>query len=196
MSERAGRRSRRNRMEDDCARGSAPGGGLASRPDLGGRRLYGAPRRSLARRSRDPGQPQLCACETRRQRPSGAATAGLDWTSSGADRGAPRPANDAHTGRSRPQSQGGSQPPRSNGQAFDEARNPVTVAGHRRCRASGQVRPCWDQAFPCYSPLGSAAASAGRASRPLAASSPLGPAVASSYRSEGGRVPLGSVDWQ
>jgi hypothetical protein len=146
------------------------------------------------------------------QRPSGAATAGLDWTSSGANRGAPqpawigpaqapigalpRPANDAHTGRSRPQSQGGSQPPRSNGQAFDEARNPVAVAGHRRCRASGRVRPRWDQAFPCYSPLGSAAASAGRASRPLAASSSLGPAVASSYRSEGGRVPLGSVETQ
>ena len=46
-------------------------------------------------------------------------------------------------------------PPRSNGQAFDEARNPVTVAGRRRCRASGRVRPCWDQAFPCYSPLAS-----------------------------------------
>jgi hypothetical protein len=59
-------------------------------------------------------------------------------------------ANDASTGRSRPQSQGGSQPPRSNGQAFDEARNPVTVAGCRRCRASGRVRPRWDQAFPCY----------------------------------------------
>ena len=47
---------------------------------------------------------------------------------------------------------GAPSPPRSNGQAFDEARNPVTVAG-RRCRASGRVRPRWDQAFPCYSPL-------------------------------------------
>jgi hypothetical protein len=43
--------------------------------------------------------------------------------------------------------------PRSNGQALDEARNPVTVAGRRCCRASGRVRPRWDQAFPCYSPL-------------------------------------------
>jgi hypothetical protein len=48
-------------------------------------------------------------------------------------------------------------PPRSNGQAFDEARNPVTVADTRhRCKASARVRPRWDQAFPCYSPLGSA----------------------------------------
>ena len=120
--------------------------------------------------------------------PSGAATAGLDWTAQAPTGALPRPANDAHTGRSRPQSQGGSQPPRSNGQAFDEARNPVTVAG-RRCRASGRVRPRWDQAFPCCSPL------TGWALRPLAASHPLGPAVASSYRSEGGRVRPGSADW-
>jgi len=79
----------------------------------------------------------------------------------------PRPAGDAHTGRHRPQSQGGSQPPCHNAQALDVARNPVTVAG-RRCRASGRVRPRWDQAFPCYSPL------TGWASGPVAASRPSG----------------------
>jgi len=84
---------------------------------------------------------------------------------------------------------GAPSPPRSNGQAFDEASNPVTVAG-RRCRASGRVRPCWDQAFPCCSPL------TGRASGPLAASRPSRPVAALSYLTEGGRVPLGSVDWQ
>ena len=97
----------------------------------------------------------------------------------------PRPANDAHTGRSRPQSQGGS--PRSNGQAFDEARNPVTVAG-RRCRASGRVRPCWDPAYPCCSPL------TGWASGPVAASRPSRLAAALSYLTEGGRVLAGSAD--
>jgi hypothetical protein len=84
---------------------------------------------------------------------------------------------------------GAPSPPRSNGQAFDEARNPVTVAG-RRCRASGRVRPRWDQAFPCCSPL------TGWALRPLAASRPSRLAAALSYLTEGGRVRLGSVDWQ
>jgi hypothetical protein len=39
--------------------------------------------------------------------PRVAATTGSDWTGPGAGWGAPRPANDAHSGRSRPQSQGG-----------------------------------------------------------------------------------------
>jgi hypothetical protein len=69
-------------------------------------------------------------------------------------------------------------------QALDVARNPVTVAG-RRCRASGRVRPCWDQAFPCYSPL------TGWASGPMAASRPLRLAAPSNYLTEGGRVLLG-----
>jgi hypothetical protein len=42
----------------------------------------------------------------------------------------PRPAGDGSTGRSRPQSQGGSQPPRSNGQALDVARKRVNVPLH------------------------------------------------------------------
>jgi hypothetical protein len=135
-----------------------------------------------------PGQPKLCACETCREttpaEPRQPARIGPARAPIGA---LPRPANDAHTGRSRPQSQGGS--PRSNGQAFDEARNPVTVAG-RRCRASGRVRPCWDPAYPCCSPL------TGWASGPVAASRPSRPAVAMSYLTEGGRVRPGSADWQ
>jgi hypothetical protein len=101
------------------------------------------------------GSPSCVHARRVRNDPSGAATAGLDWTSSAPIGALSRPANDAHTGRSRPQSQGGSQPPRSNGQAFHEARNPVTVAGRRCCRASGRVRPRWDRAFPCCSPLAS-----------------------------------------
>jgi hypothetical protein len=70
-------------------------------------RSAGPPRRSLARRSRNPLQPKLCACGTCRQRPSGAATTGSDWTSSGAERGALqrsqrrkyRPISSAATGR-------------------------------------------------------------------------------------------------
>ena len=99
--------------------------------------------------------------------PRVAATTGSDWTGPGAGWGAPRPANDAHSGRSRPQSQGGLQPPCSNAQPLDVARKRVSVAGRRR-RASGRVRPCWDQAFPCYSPL------TGWASGPVAASRPSG----------------------
>jgi hypothetical protein len=106
-----------------------------------------------------------------------------------ADRALPRPANDAHTGRSRPQSQGGSQPPRSNSQTFDVARNPVTVAGRRRYKASVPAHPCWDQAVPSCSPL------TGWAPGPVAASRPSG-AAASSYLSEDGKAPLGSTHWQ
>jgi hypothetical protein len=61
------------------------------------------------------------------------------------------------------------------------------VAGRRRCRASDRVRPCWDPAFPCCSPLASAAASTGWTLEPVAASRCL---------SEGGQVLLGSTDWQ
>ena len=84
----------------------------ADRPSWG--RLCGAPRRSLARRSRNPGQPKLCACETCRQRPSGAATAGLDSTGPGAGWGAPgQPATrvPADLDRNR---KGAPSPPRSN----------------------------------------------------------------------------------
>jgi hypothetical protein len=91
---------------------------------------------------------------------------------------------------SSPQSQDDSQPPRHNAQAFDEARNPVTVADtRRRCKASGRVRPCWDQAFPCCSPL------TGWAPGPVAASRPSRLAAALSYLTEGGRVLAGSADW-
>jgi GMC oxidoreductase len=108
-----------------------------------------------------------------------------------------RPAGDASTGRSALQSQGCSQPPHHNAQEFGEARNPITVADiRRRCKGSGRVRPCWDQAFPCYSPLGSAAASAGRALQPLAASRPSEAVAASSCLSEVGPVLLGSAHWQ
>jgi hypothetical protein len=141
----------------------------------------GAPRRSLARRSRDPGQPNLCACGNDPAEPRQPAWIGPAQAPVGA---LPRPANDAHTGRSRPQSQGGSQPPRSNGQALDVARKRVTVAG-RRCRASGRVRPCWDPAFPCCSPL------TGWASGPVAASRPSGLAAPSNYLSEGGQALVG-----
>jgi hypothetical protein len=79
--------------------------------------------------------------------------------------------------------------PRGNGQAFDEARNPINVAGCRRCRASVPAHPCWDQAFPCCSPL------TGWAPGPVAASRPSGP-VASSLPSEDGKAPLGSTHWQ
>jgi hypothetical protein len=110
-----------------------------------------------------------CAPATCRQRPQRSRDSRLGLDQPRRPIGAlPRTANDAHTGRSRPQSQGGSQPPRSNGQAFDEARNPVTAAGRRCYRASGPVRPRWDQAFPCYSPL------TGWASGPVAASRPSG----------------------
>jgi hypothetical protein len=99
-------------------------------------------------------------------------------------------ANDAHTGRSRPRNRKGApSPPRSNGQAFDEARNPVTVAGRRRYKASVPAHPCWDQAFPCCSPL------TGWAPGPVAASRPSG-AAALSYLTEGGKAPLGSTHWQ
>ena len=136
------------------------------------------------------GQPKLCACETCRQRPqrSRDSQLGLDRLGRRTGRSPGQPATHmpADLNRNR---KGAPSPPRSNGQVFDEASNPVTVAG-RRCRASGRVRPCWDQAFPCCSPL------TGRASRPLAASRPSRPVAALSYLTEGGRVPLGSVDWQ
>jgi hypothetical protein len=154
------------------------------------RRLCGAPGRSLARHSRDPGQPKLCACQTCRQRPSGATTAGSDWTGSGTGRGVPQASRRRKYRPIRTTIAGGSQPPRHNAQALDEARNPVTVAGRRHCRASARVLPRWDQAFPCCSPL------TGWALGPVAASRPSGPAAALSYLTEGGRVPLGSVDWQ
>jgi hypothetical protein len=70
--------------------------------------------------SHDPAEPRQPAWIGPAQAPNGALSSA---------------ANDAHTGRSRPRSQGGSQPPRSNGQAFDEARNPLTVAGRRRYKA-------------------------------------------------------------
>jgi hypothetical protein len=152
--------------------------------------LRPALRRSLARRSRDPGQTKLCARETCRQRRQRSrdsqARIGPAQAPIGRSPGQPTTHIPADLDRNR---KGAPSPPRSNGQAFDEARNPVTVAG-RRCKGSGRVRPCWGQAFPCYSPL------TGRASGPLAASRPSRPVAALSYLTEGGRVPLGSVDWQ
>ena len=131
-----------------------------------------------------------CAHATCRQRPqrSRDSRLGLDQLRrrSGRSPGQPTTHIPADQDRNR---KGASSLPRSNGQAFDEASNPVTVA-ERRCRASGRVRPCWDQAFPCCSPL------TGRASGPLAASRPSRLAAALSYLTEDGRVPLGSVDWQ
>ena len=62
----------------------------------------------------------------------------------------------------------------------------VTVAVRRRCTASSQVRPRWDQAFPCCSLPGSVAALAGRALRRLVASRPWGPGAASCCPSEVG----------
>jgi len=122
--------------------------------------------------------------------PSGAATAGSDWTGlrrrSGRSPGQPVTQVPADLDCNR---KGAPSPPRSNGQAFDEARNPVTVAGRRRYKASVPAHPCWDQAVPSCSPL------TGWAPGPVAASRPSG-AAASSYLTEGGRVPLGSVDWQ
>ena len=92
---------------------------------------------------------------------------------------------------------GAPSPLRHNAQAFDDARNPVTVSDtRRRCKASGRVRPCWDQAFPCCSLLGSAAASAGRALHPLAASRPSEAVAESSCLFEVGPVLLGSAHWQ
>ena len=127
------------------------------------------------------GQPKLGACETCWQRPQRSRDSwlGLDQLRrrSGRSQASQRRNIPAHLDRNR---KGAPSPPRSNGQAFDEARNSVTVAGRRRCRASTPVRPCWDPAYPCCSPL------TGWASRPLAASS---------YRSEGGRVRPGSADW-
>jgi hypothetical protein len=75
------------------------------------------------------GQPKLCACETCRQRPSGAATTGSDWTGSGAERGVPQASQRRRYRPIKTASQGGSQPPRHNAQALDEARKRVTVAG-------------------------------------------------------------------
>jgi len=83
---------------------------------------------------------------------------------------------------------GAPSPPRSNGQAFDEARNPVTVAGRRRYKASVPAHPCWDQAVPSCSPL------TGWAPGPVAASRPSRLAAALSYLTEGGRVLAGSAD--
>jgi hypothetical protein len=58
----------------------------ASRPaELG--RLSGASRRSLPRRSRNPGPAQAVRLRRVGNDPSGAATAGLDWTSPGARSG-------------------------------------------------------------------------------------------------------------
>jgi hypothetical protein len=92
--------------------------------------------------------------------------------------------------RSRQRSQGGySRPPRRNAQAFDAICKRVNVAECRCYRASGPVHPCWDQAVPSCSPL------TGWALGPVAASRPSGPAAASSYLSEGGRVLAGSADW-
>ena len=121
--------------------------------------------------------------------PSGAATAGSDWTGlrrrSGRSPGQPVTQVPADLDCNR---KGAPSPPRSNGQAFDEARNPVTVAGRRRYKASVPAHPCWDQAVPSCSPL------TGWAPGPVAASRPSG-AAASSYLTEGGRVLAGSADW-
>ena len=95
----------------------------------------------------------------------------------------------------------------------DVARNPVTAAG--RCRASGRVRPRWDQAFPCYSPLASVPVTAAGRCRasgrvrprwdqafpcysPLASVVGAGPSAGPSgeHPPAGGRVLLGStVRW-
>jgi hypothetical protein len=166
-------------------------------PDDQSKRVTCSPRSTLRRPAPltcsslpQSGQPKLCACETCRQRPqrSRDSRLGLDRLGRRTGRSPGQPATHipADLNRNR---KGAPSPPRSNGQVFDEASNPVTVAG-RRCRASGRVRPCWDQAFPCCSPL------TGRASGPLAASRPSRPVAALSYLTEGGRVPLGSVDWQ
>ena len=153
------RRSRSSRASERIPRFSQPG---ASRPaELGPalRRLAPLTCAFLPRSSTHwgcaklPGQPKLCACETCRQRPqrSRDSRLGLDQLRRRTGRSPAQPTAHipADLDRNR---KGAPSPPRSNGQAFDEARNPVTVAG-RRCRASGRVRPRWDQAFPCYSPL-------------------------------------------
>jgi hypothetical protein len=79
------------------------------------------------------GQPKLCACETCWQRPQRSRDSwlGLDQLRrrSGRSQASQRRNIPAHLDRNR---KGAPSPPRSNGQAFDEARNPVTVAG-RRC---------------------------------------------------------------
>jgi hypothetical protein len=65
---RAGRASERTPRFFQHALGCAKPQPCASRPaELG--RLCGASRRSLARPSRNPGQPKLCVCETCRLRP-------------------------------------------------------------------------------------------------------------------------------
>jgi hypothetical protein len=143
------------------------------------------PRRSLARPSRDPGQPKLCACETCRQRLQGSRDSrlGLDQLGrrSGRFPGQPTTHVPADLDRNR---KGALSPPRSYAQPLDVARERVTVAGRRRCRASGRVRPCWDPAYPCCSRLG-------WASGPVAASRP-----SEEHPPAGGPALLGStVRW-
>jgi hypothetical protein len=141
----AGRASERISRFFQHAFGCAKLQPCASRPA----ELGPALRRSLARRSRDPGQPNLCARETCRQRRqrSRDSRLGLDQLRrrSGRSQGQPTTHTPADLDRNR---KGAPSPPRSNGQVFDEARNPVTVAGRRRCRASGPAHPCWDPAYP------------------------------------------------
>jgi hypothetical protein len=171
-----------------------------SRPSRGSRptrdcgEAAAAPRgeKDIGARSSRTSSPLTCSSLPRSRAghdPSGAATPARIGQAQAPIGALPRSAGDASTGRSRPQSQGGSQPPRSNGQAFDEARNPVTVAGRRRYKASVPAHPCWDQAVPGCSPL------TGWAPGPVAASRPSG-AAASNYLSEDGKAPPGSTHWQ
>ena len=157
MSERAGRRSRRSRTEEwkMTVRGALRPAAVLRADWASASARSAAPRAThFARRSGDPGQPKLCACETSRQRPQRSRDSrfGLDrlrhWT--GRSPGQPATQVPADQDRNR---KGAPSHPRSNGQALDEAPNPVTVAGRRCCRASGRVRPCWDPAYPCCSPL-------------------------------------------
>jgi hypothetical protein len=68
----------------------------ASRPAELGPALR-CPARSLARPSRDPGQPKLCVCETCRQRPAEPRQPAWIGPAQAPIGALPRPANDAHT---------------------------------------------------------------------------------------------------
>ena len=72
-------------------------------------------------------------------------------------------------------------PPCHNAQALDVPRKRINVAGCRCYRASSLVRPCWDPAVPCCSPLASVVGA--------------GPSAVPSgeHPSAAGPVPLGSA---
>ena len=122
--------------------------------------------------------------------PSGAATAGSDWTISGAERGALQASRRRTGSPIKTAIARGLPAPSQQCQAFDEARKRVIVAGRRRYKASVPAHPCWDQAVPSCSPL------TGWAPGPVAASRPSRLAAALSFLTEGEKAPLGSTHWQ